>query len=349
MSLLLRLPPEIMFNILRLLGSAFFHQDIRRLLISKWWYAFAWSVFCQDLKLHAGSLERFVLASKRANLLHSIRKYVQTVDLGLNGFEDWHSTLSTSNATESTDVDLEVVHVWTSKLNGYMADLAGILQQCTKLRLLKIEARPERHPLHLRLQRRDYLTASPLASLVSISQLTCLEIDTAGTHLMDDNDGPKLHLCSKIRTLLPTLRRLRYRMSSVCPTLLDVSAGGMPLALEEVIINLSLSDNRGSDTSYRYPSRCEALPEDNFPRLKADMESCARELVLQMNNLRIFRILSHTFPGMDLHSFDVLAERQMILAPTASWDADGEELEERVSEKDLFDSDSSSEEFFISL
>ncbi|KAG5975607.1 hypothetical protein E4U55_007639 [Claviceps digitariae] len=345
---LLRLPPEIIFNILRLLGSAFFHQDIRRLLISKWWYEFAWPVFCQDVKLHAGSLERFVLASKRVKLLHSIRKYVQTVDLGLDGFEDWHSTLSTSNATESTEIDLQVVHVWTSKLNGYIADLAGILQQCTKLRLLKIEARPERHPLPLRLQRRHYLAASPLAGLVSISsQLTCLEIDTAGTHLMDDKDAPKLHLCNKIRTLLPTLRRLRCRMSSVCPTLLDVSAGGRPLALEEVIINLSLSDNRGSDTSYRYPSRCEALPNDNFLRLKADMESCARELVLQMNNSRIFRILSHTFPGMDLHSFDVLAERQMILAPTASWDADGEELKERVSAQDLFDSDSSSEEFLL--
>ncbi|KAG6201935.1 hypothetical protein E4U35_005548 [Claviceps purpurea] len=348
---LLRLPPEIMLNIVHLLGSAFFLQDVRRLLVCKWWYAFASPIFFQDLRLQAlspkraGSLERFILASKSVDLLHSIRKNVRTTKLILSGFKDWRSTLSTSNATGSTRIDLKVVDTWTSEVNGYVAALGSVLQHNTKLRVLKVEARPETPPPQLNLQRRDYLAASSLAGLISLSQLTCLEIDTAGTRLMHDNDAPKVHLCSKIRAMLPTLRRLRCRMSSICSTIFDVSAGCLPLALEDVIVNLSLSDIRGTDTSYRYPNRCEALPGDNFTRLKADMESCARELVPLMGNPRIVRVLSHTFPGMKLHSLDVLTERRMELKPNAPWDADGGEVKEpRVLRQDLSDSDFSSDE-----
>ncbi|KAG6079156.1 hypothetical protein E4U16_001212 [Claviceps sp. LM84 group G4] len=344
---LLRLPPEIVLSIFRLLGSAFFRRNVRRLLVSKWWYELAWPVFYQDLRFRAGSLERFILASKSVDLLYSIRKNVRTVKLVLNGFEDWHSVLSASNAAGSTELDLQIVDTWTSKVNGHVASLADILQHCTGLRLLKVEARPETHPLQLNLQRRDYLAPSPLASLSSLSQLTCLEIDTAGTRLMDDNDAPKVHLCSKIRTIFPTLRRLRCRMNSICPTIFDVSAGSLPLALEDFIVNLSLSDIRGSDTSYRYPSRCEALPADNFPRLKTDMESGAKKLVPLMKNPRIVRVLSHTFPGMKLHSFDVLIGRRMEIKPNAPWDADEEEKvldEPTVLTQDASDCGSSSGE-----
>lgn len=81
-----------------------------------------------------------------------------------------------------------------------------------------------------------------------------------------------------------------------------------------------------------------------FPRLKADMEYCARELVLLMKNPRVVRVLSHTFPGMELHFLDVLTERRRATEHTAPWDADGEESEESVSITDLFASDSSSDE-----
>ncbi|KAG6309625.1 hypothetical protein E4U44_006631, partial [Claviceps purpurea] len=112
---LLRLPPEIVLSIFRLLGSAFFRRDVRRLLVSKWWYELAWPVFLQDVKFRAGSLERFILASKSVDLLHLIRKNVRTVKLVLNGFEEWHFILSASNAAGSTDIDLHAVDIWTSK------------------------------------------------------------------------------------------------------------------------------------------------------------------------------------------------------------------------------------------
>lgn len=337
-----QLPPEILLHILRFLGSAFFRHDARRLLISKWWYQLAWPLFLEDLDFSAESLQKFVLASKREGMIDSIQTYVSTVSLSLNGFENWHSAQPRSSSAESSNVDFHIVNTWTSELNGCLTTLASILRQCTRLRTFRLQARPESHDPRLGLQRRDYLMALPLANLASISHLSCLEIDTAGTSLISQ-DTPRIHLCSNISKMLPTLQRLRCRMGSICPHIFDVPRKDLLFCLEDFIINLSLSDISGSDSSYRYPSRCGYVPGDSFPQLKADMELHATRLVRMIESLRVVRILSHTFPGLDMHSFDPIKERHMLLAPDAPWDAEGEEVEERSTASDLFDSDSASE------
>ncbi|OAQ61140.1 F-box-like domain-containing protein [Pochonia chlamydosporia 170] len=345
-----QLPPEILLHILRSLGSAFFRQDLRRLLVSKWWYELARVVLLQDIHLSAGSLQRLALATNRESVIHSIQDQVITVNLGLDGFENWHS-LKLTPTTETSRVDFTVLSLWTSELNSWLATLANILQNCTKLQILRLEARPERHDPRLGLQRRDYLMASPLASLLSIKYLTCLEIDAAGTNLISENNAPSMHICGYINDMLPTLRRLRCRMSSICPQILEAAGKGPLRRLQDVVINLSLSELSVSDTSYRYPSRCVASPGDSFPQLKADMELHAGELVHVMNSPRIVRIVSHTFPGLKMHSFDAITGRQMLLESPAPWDADGEEVEITTGDNDdddhVFNSDTSSEEFVI--
>lgn len=339
-----RMPPEILLHILALLGSAFFRQDAGRLLVSKWWYQIAWPVLLRDLDFSAESLQNFVLASKREGMIDLIQDHVVTVNLGLDGFEDWHAA---RHDTEKSGIDLHVVDTWTFELNSSLAALASMLRRCTRLQSLKLAARPERYDPRTGLARRDYLKVLPLAGLVSIGHLTCLEIDTAGTHLLGESNTPRtyLHLCDVISTALSTLRRLRCRISTICPHILDAPENDPLLRLEDVVINLSLSEISSSDTSYRYPSRCgHIVPGNSFRRLKASMESQARELVRVMNNPRLVRIVSHTFPGLQMHSFDAITGRNMVLASAAPWDADGEEVEEVDAGEDLFDSDSSSEE-----
>ena len=185
--------------------------------------------------------------------------------------------------------------------------------------------------------------ASPLSSVISVNYLTCLEIDTAGTNFLRKGTGRTAHLCDDISAMLPSLRRLRCRMASVCQHMLDAAGKGTLHRLEHVVINLSLSEISESDTSYRYPRRCEAIPGDTFARLKADIEDHAGKLMHAMENARLVRILSHTFPGLEMRSLDVLTGRQMILAPASPWDADGEEVEERTVTQELFDSDSDSD------
>ncbi|KAF5136337.1 hypothetical protein E5D57_000097 [Metarhizium anisopliae] len=101
---------------------------------------------------------------------------------------------------------------------------------------------------------------------------------------------------------------------------------GPLISLEDFVINLSLSEMSSSDTSYRYPIRCEHIPGDSFPRLKADVESHATKVVRMMKNPRMARIVSHTFPGLKIHSFDAITGRRMLLSSAAPWDADGDEL-----------------------
>ncbi|KAK2599070.1 hypothetical protein QQS21_005476 [Conoideocrella luteorostrata] len=340
------LPLEILLQIFLLLGSAFFRQDARRLLVSKWWYQLAWPVLLQDLKFSDDSLLKFVLASNKVDFVRSIQHHVRTVSLSLDGFEDWHSAQSGLGSMEIFGIEFYAVNTWITQLNGRLTALASILQQCTRLQSLRLEARPERHNPELGIQRRNYLKTLSLIRLVSISHLTCLEIDTAGTCLTGPINTSRRHPCDTISTMLSTLRRLRCRMSSICPRIFNAHAPGKGpfLSLEDVVINLSLSETSDSDTSYRYSSRCRCVPTDSFNQLKADMESRARELVHIMKNPRIVRIVSHTYPDLEMRSFDALTGRRMVLASAVPWDADGEEVEEGATAQDLFDSDSSSEE-----
>lgn len=343
---LYQLAPEILLYVFRLLSPAFFRQDARRLLVSRQWYQLARPVLLQDLDFSAESLRNFVLASNKVGMIRSIRNHVKTLSLALDGFENWHSAQFEPSSTELSGIDLQTMNTWTSELNDFLVALAGILQQCTRLQSLKLEARPEGHGPRAALPRRDYLMASPLASLVFISRLICLETDTGGTHLIQNNTS-KMHLCTNINKMLPTLRRLRCRTSDICPRILDVPGNGALISLEDFVINLRLSEMSYSDTSYRYPIRCEHIPGDSFPQLKADVESHAREVVRMMKNPRIARIVSHTFPGVKMNSFNAITGRRMLLSSAAPWDADGDEIEERIVVQDLFDSDSSSEEYLL--
>ncbi|POR36098.1 Uncharacterized protein TPAR_03716 [Tolypocladium paradoxum] len=338
-----RLPPEILLHILRLLGSSFFRQDVRRLLVCRWWCRLARPVLLQDLDLTATSLEAMVNASGRRGMVDSIKNHVKTVSIGFDGFEDWPSA---QTGSEHAEIDFRVVTMWTYHLNVSLDSLGRTLRQCTKLQSLRLEARPELHDPQLGLQERDYLLGRGLVSLLSLSHLTCLEFDTAGTSLVDATTY--LHLCHEIHSRLPTLRRLRCRMRRLCPHLLDPPPVSAPtLGLEDLIVNLSLSETSSSDTSYRYPICCRLGPvslRKGFPRLQADMELKARELVRVMKNPRIVRVVSHTFPSLEMRSFDALTGRRMRLPPAAAWDADGEEVEEESvqDQTGIFDSDDSS-------
>ncbi|QPG99739.1 hypothetical protein C2857_002447 [Epichloe festucae Fl1] len=136
-----RLPPEILLYTLRLLGSASFRQDARRLIVSKRSFQHARPVLLQDLDFSAQSLRRFVLADTEEGMICSKRNHVMTVSLGLDGLEKWHLTQSKQGDTESSRFNIRVIESWTVELNECMDALARMLQKCTGLRLLKLEAR----------------------------------------------------------------------------------------------------------------------------------------------------------------------------------------------------------------
>lgn len=62
-------------------------------------------------------------------------------------------------------------------------------------------------------------------------------------------------------------------MHRVCERLLEPPISDTPLNLEEIIVNLSISELSNMVTSYRYSQRCRAISGDTFVQLKEAMEN----------------------------------------------------------------------------
>ena len=307
----MELPAELLLLILDDLGSTFFRQNIRCLTLSRRWYHLAWQIFVRDLRLTASSVRELV---NNDRLFQRCRPYIVTAELFLNGIPEWRTS-------KRHEIELDTVYKLTCELNMSLVLLAGKLQQTPSLRYLKLKAGPENPALGL--PRRGYLDVTPLAGLLFIRHLTSLEFDTAGSYPRSRMGDPNTHLCSFINSLLPSLQRLRCRMDNVCERLLDPPISKTKLRLEDLIINLSLSELSETVTSYRYPKRCHYVPDGDFLRLKERIEKQATALVCRLENPRFVRVLSHEFPSLKMTCFDAITGGRMWLKDSSCWDADG--------------------------
>jgi hypothetical protein len=122
-------------------------------------------------------------------------------------------------------------------------------------------------------------------------------------------------------------------METICGKLLDLPAGDTPLALEEVLINLSIS-SFGTFTIYRYAKRCENPIGRGFLGLKNIMETRATALASRLRRPRMVRIISHDFMSLDTYAFDAITGKRCKLEADAEWDADGEVMDDMRTESD---------------
>jgi hypothetical protein len=81
----------------------------------------------------------------------------------------------------------------------------------------------------------------------------------------------------------------------------------------------------------------------SFPQLKLNVEGQARRLAIQLDKPRMIRVLSHTFPALQVYAYDAVVDQRILLASDAAWGAGGEIAEENTPEEnDLFEDDLSS-------
>jgi hypothetical protein len=113
-------------------------------------------------------------------------------------------------------------------------------------------------------------------------------------------------------------------METICERLLDLPAGDTPLALEEVVINLSLN-TYGKSLSYRWAELCQTSIGRSFVGMKHIMETRATALASRSRRPRMARIISHDFVSLDPYAFDAIRGKRSKLKDTAEWDADGED------------------------
>ncbi|UPK92912.1 hypothetical protein LCI18_003847 [Fusarium solani-melongenae] len=318
---LLHLPTEVLLLVLRLLGPEFFRHNTRRLMVSKWWYDLAMQILLRDLEFTAKSLPKFL----RADMSSLVHQYTRTVNIAFDGVQDRKAVLSATQEARE-----RMVSDWTTNVANDLTSLASILKDCGNLRSLKLEPRPRWRSRSVFL--RTWFSSDALVSLLSVAHLTCLEFDAVCTGIGGVSSRPGSHICEDISALLPTLRRFRCRMRNICPSILKPPGEGTISKLEEVIINLNLGD-LSLQSPLQHSYRCGIFVAGSSSTWKADMESGAKELVDRMAAPRVVRILSRAVPGPQMEFYDAIARRRMLLAPSAAWEADGEEVVETAYEE----------------
>ena len=335
-------------------GSSYFREDLRRLTVCKQWFSFARTACFKELQLSQKTLHRWLSSWDilRSSLL--VEDSLEILDLELKGFEDWDSVSEPESHSQDVDAfetstwdgDLgrKVRAAWTTLLNTELATLASIVQVSRRLRIMRIQASSERHPLIPHLPRRDYLSASSIRTFLSVRNLTVLDLDLCGTLLVpgrghdDEND---FHVCMSIGALLTTLRRLRLRMRSICADVLKPQHHDTSLRLSEVLINLSLSNESPMTTSAAHAARCGSTGGE-FLKLKAEIEDQAEALVARMTAPKKIRILTHSLPHFEMRSLDVLTGKCTILADGMAWEDEGKTVEDDSdSESEIMDDGSS--------
>jgi hypothetical protein len=353
---LLQLPPETLIQIFDYVGSSYFRSDLSRLTVCKQWSKFANNACFGDFYVTQKTLRRLLSSPYVESSLSLVKDSVETLNLDLEGFEDWDSIPLSRHDSQAVNVlnvstwngahGRAVRAAWTTELNNNLLYLATIIKQSRKLRILRIQATIELHPLLRLLERRDYLFQSTIRAFLSASNSTSLELDLCGTRLIphqSQEHGEGFHVCTSIAALLTTLRRLRLRMRSICADVLKPLQHSANLRLNEVLINLSLSNESPLTTSAVHATCCGSSP-GGFLQLKADMEKQAQVLVAQMAAPKIVRILTHALPSIEMRAFDVLTGRNFTLSEGAEWDDDGEAIEDEVSDEESEISDLSSDD-----
>ena len=335
---LLRLPPEILIQVMDHVGSSYFREDLGRLTVCKRWFGFARTACFKDLQLSQKTLRRLLSSRDVGRSLLLIKDSLEILDLKLKGFEDWSSIPEpqsypqNGNALDASSWDGDPVRAllaaWTTVLDNGLAQLAIIAKESRKLRIIRIQASSENHPLLPHLPRRDYLSLSTIRALLSVKNLMVLELDLCGTLLIPRQEHRGgFHVCTSIGALLTTLRRLRLRMRSICADVLRLQHHDTSLRLSEVLINLSLSNESPMTTSAAHSTRCGSTG-GGFLKLKADIEDQAEALAAHMASPKIIRILTHSLPQLKMRSLDVLTGKCMILADDMAWEDDGKTVED---------------------
>jgi hypothetical protein len=330
--MLLQLSTEILFQIFDHIGANFFREDLRRLTVSNYWYAFAWAITVRDMQVSTRSFRRFITASMKGDMLDSTQRIVRDFRLLLTGFEGWETLLEYGWPASPSQINVAMVNEWVSQFNKSLSEVACIANKCNRMRSLSIHV----HPNPAWPRRESYISITPLYKLLSMKHLTSLEFDETGYRALDrSSDSPDFHLCHAINMLLPTLRRLRCRMWNICEALLRLPPGETTLKMADIIISLTLLDINFNVVSCQYPIRCRHIDGKPIFQLRADIERQMNELIPRLNKPQTARVLSHAIVSNKIVVYDALTRKRMQLASCDPWDSDGEVQAEENALRDI--------------
>jgi hypothetical protein len=325
MSILLELPAEVVAHIMDYVGSSFFRENVKRLTVCKMWFTFARPVLFTELHFTRDSLQRWMSYRHLGQGRPLIQEHMRVLDIKLRGVEDWNAMREHLRITESIHNMVIAVGQWTSALNNDLIMLGGVAKGSRKLQRICIQALTQVDPDAPDRRRCDYLIQPSLETLLSIKTLTDLELDLVGTQLWADHGmrSSNSHICPIIGGLLVTLKRLRLRLRSICYAAITPPDGSTNLHLNDMVINLSLSNESPFITSATHSMACGGSGPVTFTP-KGAFHWRAEAVALSVASPKKFRLVSHTLPNAVIQSLDLLTGDLYTLKDGAEWDGDGE-------------------------
>ncbi|KAI9676997.1 MAG: hypothetical protein M1817_006836 [Caeruleum heppii] len=331
---LLSLPNEILTSILHLAGTSDCRTSCDRLLVCKRWYLLLRAMLLNHLEITASNIGRFPPTSKRAYRHH--RQHTRHLSVQLVGYEDWeclNRRARKKNAKGETIVRPPVLPGWTADLNLAIISLGELMPSFQRLTHLTFRARNEVHIAPA--AHRDYLWDVSIASLLARAPmygLTVLDLDTSGSHFESPNgsgEAEGIHVCPLLKRHFSTLRKLRLRMREICPEVVEIclDAQASPLRLEQLIINLSLQEERDGTVHVTHARRCggqfHPFLRPAAAGLLEDMVDAVREARKGMPELKMARIVSHRDSDLETMAVDCLTGQRLLLSDGAEWDDEG--------------------------
>ena len=279
---LLDLPLELITLIARHVGFAELRKSVAYLLVAKRWYLAALPVYLSRLPLSdlylASHRDLENLPPAGSALSHLVQvdthrlsvrlvghpcKYPSVapwhddtkIERGLDGmkkWEEWYCHWNTVGPLKSSDGrrsvwkwhgETRILHRWGGRINKKLVELATVLQGCSHLDELNLEASSEDDGKQG--PRWDYLHDSTIRSLILSlpSSLNNLTLDTCGSKFITpDRSRDPMHLCPLIAEQLHNFQNVRLRMRCICPQIFHSprSKSSAQSKLKSLVIKLSL-------------------------------------------------------------------------------------------------------------
>ncbi|KAK3062764.1 hypothetical protein LTS18_003408 [Coniosporium uncinatum] len=318
---LLFLSNEILLDILRYFGASEFREDIGPLLVCKQWYNIAQTALLEDIVIDCDNVHRMPLGRHdfARELLPSKLTYLTIAVAEPDAYQ--HLPVEGSSRVETGKKRVVA-------FREQLPDIVCFLRTCNKLRTctVLVGILPELEPSEAGIAgaknyARWHHSLQDMFGTIG-SRLTSLVMDNTGFGLEAYEQGAGHLTCLIICGLLPSLHRLRVRLRTICPELLDVGPSCRVLPSKELIINLGFWDARlAKHDSVRC---CDSKRIRNVLDLREKMVTATKAMLPRCPALEVARvIMAYTYDSPDIEVLNCINDDRTVLDTRSDWDGEG--------------------------
>lgn len=323
---LLKLPSEILLEIIKHLKADFFREDLRRLSLCKRWYRLSRPILARDLSIPIQSLRHFIEPLKDDPTKRFVQEHLKELSLNFDLIRDCAFLGWTTRSSPRDRLPR-----WRPTLLKDVATLYKTAPDFPRLRSVKVAGLVAFFSDRIAMDV-PFDVGSAL-SFLRVDSLTSLVIDLEKHSDCYQVTNTDRHSCGLTSAIPQTLQRLHVGLPVICPDILKIGVRGQGVPrLQSVIINLSIKVVSNWSTMSFPPRWCTCTAHEHaVDSLRECMEAQARKLVRRLPDARMVRILSHR-PGSNggkstFYTYDAISKRRMRISKHSRWDSDGEALE----------------------